>query len=72
MASDHLSRNEVGLPCSELTYKEEQAVIFVASERQRQQKDGSTSDDDEFYEEAEPEEAELTDAELLQIARMKR
>lgn len=71
-----LSRRELGLAPTrdELTARQEQVVMFVAGERQRQQHERrerpelADPDRRQFHAEADPEEDEMSDQDLLQIA----
>jgi hypothetical protein len=71
-----LSRRELGLAPGrdELTARQEQVVLFVATERQRQQQEHrarpelTSPERRQFHEEADPEEDDMSDAELMQLA----
>jgi hypothetical protein len=70
-ATEYLSRRELGLAPGrdELSARDEQLILFVASERQRQQRpDKVAGGDRQFAAEAEPEEQEVSDADLLAIS----
>ena len=74
-ATEYLARHEIGLAPSreELTAREEQVILYVAGERikarREMQEQGPASEaDKQFQEEAEPEEVEVSDAELLRLA----
>ena len=77
-AIDYLARYEIGLapPREELTAYEEQVILFVASERHAQRRemkaDAPTPERQAFEEEAEPEEVEMSDDELMAAARGRR
>ena len=75
-AVNYLSRRELGLAPGrdELTARQEEVIVFVAGERQRQQREKTpeTAADAEFQDEAEPDEMDVSDAELMAIHRKHR
>ena len=68
---NYLSRRELGLAPGrdELTARQEEVIVFVAGERQRQQREKvpETKEEQEFQDEAEPDEMDVSDAELMAI-----
>ena len=75
-ATEYLSRRELGLapPREELSARDEQIILHVAGERQRLMRQDRENQkvadgDKQFAAEAEPEEMEVSDADLLAIAR---
>ena len=76
---DYLARKEVDLhpPRSELTFHEEQCIVFVAGHRHKirdEMRDSGAQDYEsrEFRTDADPEEMEVSDSDLLNLAAKKR
>jgi len=75
-AAEWLARQDIGLaiPKDDLTAYEERVILYVHAERQhlRQQRSEEGADDSpegrQFREDAEPQELEVSDAELLRQA----
>ena len=71
---EYLSRREVGLEKTrdELSWFQEQAILFVAGQRQKireEMREGGDLDDDDmaFRAEADPDEMDVSDGDLLSL-----